>query len=122
MSEKGKKSDWKKDLKKESIDKSAEMNILPNFKINLGETAICIIKELPVLTAFADGNSYFTILLEKEKVIYQFNCNAKSFRFSLAVLEKKHGNLIDKQIAISKSIGDTKEFKKAELYSIQLIE
>ena len=63
---------WLSDLNVENIEKSANLDIKPTFKIALDETVICKIIELPKLTKFHDGNSYFTMLLEKNQVIYQY--------------------------------------------------
>lgn len=114
--------DWLDDLDMGNIEKSANLDIKPSLKINLNDSVNVVIIEKPVLTEFADGNSYYTMIVEKNDIHYQFNCNAKSFRFQLAVLQKKHGNLINKRINITKVIGNTKEFKNAELYQLTLIE
>lgn len=70
MTDKKETTNWLDDLNTESIDKSASMDIKPTLKVELNETVVCIVKTMPVLTKFADGNSYFTMLFEREKVIY----------------------------------------------------
>ena len=123
------KANWMDDLDKEKVKKVAKLNILPSLKIGIDDVYNVKVHSLPNLTKFADDNEYFTMLVETNEVIYQFNCNAMSFRFQLATLiEKKlKGNsesLIGKTIQISKTIAkiDTSTFKgNAEVYQVSLI-
>jgi len=115
---------WLDDLDIGNVEKSAKLNIIPSLKVELDETKIVKIIEMPKKTKFADNNIYFTMLLEMNGVKYQMNVNAKSFRFQLATLIKKNENtsMIGKTIAISKSKVKMKAYPNAELYSIQMIE
>ena len=122
-------------LDKTKIEKVAKLNILPTFKVNydqknnISDIYNAIVLSLPKPTLFADGNTYLTMLLEMNQVVYQFNCNAESFQFQLAVLIEKHfegviKDLITHEIQISKTMAkiDTDNFKgKAEVYQISLI-
>ena len=120
---------WMDDLDKEKVKKVADLNILPSIKIGIDDIYNVKVHSLPKLTKFADDNEYFNMLVELNDVIYQFNCNAMSFRFQLATLLEKHlkGNaeaLIGKTIQISKTIAklNTPTFKgNAEVYQIALI-
>lgn len=115
-------NDWLSDLNLENIEKSANLDIKPTLKIQLDDSVNVRILTLPKLTLFADNNEYYTMLVEKDNIEYQLNCNAKSFRFQLAVLQKKTGNLLNKRINITKVIGNTKGYRNAELYQLTLIE
>ncbi len=117
------------------VKKVSELNILPTFQVNIDKKTNvsdiynAIVLSLPKPTKFADGNTYLTMLLEMREVIYQFNCNAKSFQFQLGVLVEKHfkgisKDLITHEIQISKTMAkiDTDNFKgTAEVYQIALI-
>ena len=122
-------------LNRIKVEKVAKLNILPTFKVNydqknkVSDIYNVIVLSLPKPTDFADGNTYLTMLLEMNQVVYQFNCNAESFQFQLAVLIEKHfegviKDLITHEIQISKTMAkiDTDNFKgKAEVYQISLI-
>ena len=117
------------------VRKVSELNILPTFKVNYDQKEHTsdiynvIVLSLPNPTKFADGNTYLTMLVEMNGVVYQFNCNAESFQFQLGVLIEKHfegkiDDLITHTIQISKTMAkiDTDNFKgKAEVYQISLI-
>jgi len=127
---------WMDDIDLESVKKVSELNILPTLKVNydkvnnISDVYNVIVLGLPTLTMFADNNQYFVMLIEHNEVIYQFNCNGKSFRFQLATLiEKKFkgipDNLIGHTIQISKTMANinTPAFKgKAEVYQVSLIQ
>ena len=122
-------------LDKQKVEKVAKLNILPTFKVEydhknkISDIFNVKVHSLPKPTKFADGNIYDTMLLEMNEVIYQFNCNAESFKFQLAVLISKHFNnniesLIGHIIQISKTLAkiDTDKFKgTAEVYQVSLI-
>ena len=122
-------------LNRIKVEKVAKLNILPTFKVNydqknkVSDIYNVIVLSLPKPTDFADGNTYLTMFLEMNQVVYQFNCNAESFQFQLAVLIEKHfkgviKDLITHEIQISKTMAkiDTPTFKgMAEVYQISLI-
>ena len=117
-------NEWLSDLDMTNVEKSSKLDIIPTLKIAINEHIDVIIKTLPVKTKFADNNLYFTMIVEKERMEYQFNCEAKSFRFQLAVLAEKLGGmdkLIEKTIRISAIKGNTKEFKNIKLYNVSLL-
>ena len=122
-------------LEMEKVDKVSKLNILPTLKVsynerdNVSDVFNVKVHSLPTPTLFADGNTYDTMLLEMNDVIYQFNANGRSFQFQLAVLIQKHfkgilEKLIGHIIQISKTMAkiDTPNFKgKAEVYIVSLI-
>lgn len=120
---------WMDDIDLEAVKKVAKLNIMPSLKIGLDDVYNVKVHSLPTITTFADNNQYFTMLVELNEVIYQFNCNARSFRFQLGALiekrfEGKMESLLGKTIQISKTIAqiDTLAFKgKAEVYQVCLI-
>ncbi len=127
--------DFMAHMDKAKVKKVAELNILPTFKVEydsknkISDIYDVIVLSLPNPTKFADGNTYLTMLVELNNVVYQFNCNAESFQFQLAVLIEKHFNgvikdLLTHTIQISKTEAkiDTVNFKGlAEVYQVSLI-
>lgn len=120
-------ADWLSDLDMDNVDKSAEMDILPEIKITLNNPITVVVNSLPILTEFQGkeaGKKYYIMTVKQNEVIYQINCHAKSFRFQLAVLSKKLGGMdkiIGKVVQITKSKVKMKNYPNAELYSIILI-
>jgi len=122
-------------LEMDKVDKVSELNILPTLKVSydkinkISDVFNVKVHSLPTPTKFADGNTYDTMLLEMNDVIYQFNANGKSFQFQLGVLITKHfegklEKLIGHIIQISKTMAkiDTPNFKGvAEVYIVSLI-
>jgi len=118
-------SGWLDDIDIEKVKKSSEIEILPKFEVLVNEMKTCTILSLPVNTKFQDGNWYFTMEVLYNGVKHQLVAQAKSLRYSLAVLGTKLGGidkLLDRTVVISKSKGGTKEYPKAELYSVLIPE
>ena len=129
--------EWLSDFTKESIRKSAEIEIKPKLTIELGiENAknvhilsIPYLVEIPKEKAIG-SNRIWMIDLQYNNIAHQFTCQAGSFRFQLGVLKEKLGlktikELINLYVKIWKTLEfiDTPSFKgKAEMYHIALIE
>lgn len=115
--------DFLEGISMESVNKVAELDIIPSLKILLGSEILLILLELPKKVKFSDGNEYFCSNVIHNNIKKQLNCQAISLRFSLGVLGKQLGGmdkLIGKEIIISKTLGDTKERKNVPLYSVNL--
>ena len=133
--EKEAKFNFMDNLNMEKVSKVAKLNILPTFKVNydqkqnISDIYNVVVLSLPNPTKFADGNTYLTMLVEMNEVVYQFNANAESFQFQLGVLIEKHfegkiDDLLTHTIQISKTMAkiDTPTFKgMAEVYQVSLV-
>ena len=130
---------WLSDFTRDSIKKSAEVDIKPKLRIELGiehvKENIVILSEpylitIPKVKAISTSNELLAINLEYNNIAHQFIAEAGSFRFQLGVLMEKNNitepkELIGLIIRIWKSLETikTSSFKgKAEMYHIELME
>ena len=96
---------WLAEFSKESITKSAEVNILPKLTIEgigieYAKEVIIMsepyIVEIPKDKAISDDNKLWMIDLEYQNTLHQFIAQSGSFRFQLGVLmEKSNLTMID---------------------------
>ena len=128
---------WLSDFSKESLDKSAEIDIKPKLTIDgLGleySKTVVILSEpykVEIPKSKAIGNNKIWMMdLEYEGIIHQFICESSSFRFQLGVLMKKLGfteptELIQLPIRIWKTTTNinTPKFKgNVDVYQISLM-
>lgn len=121
--------DWMYDLDKKSLKKAVDVGeILPQLKPELNTVYHATIKSIP--KAFtSDFGLAHSVEIEHEGMKKQI-VMGKSFKFQLAVCMSRLGldptklkdfeKLIGKTIIFQKTLGDTKDFKNAELYSVQI--
>lgn len=122
-----KKESWLKDINPESIKASLNAGVIyPALKCEL--RIIYRAKIISDIRTFqSDYGTGYAIDLEYNGMNHSLVIPI-SFRFQLAVEMERYGlnpetdfnKLIGKWITFKKSIGSTKEFKNAELYSVQL--
>ena len=123
-----KESDWKSDLKAESIQKSLEAGeILPRLIPELNQVySVTVLNSEPIPKVFdSEYGKTYALDVEYQDLKHSLII-PKSFRFQLAVAMERLGiaslsDLIGKVITFKKSIGNTKQYKNAELYSVQII-
>ena len=130
---------WLSDFTRDSIKKSAEVNIKPKLTFELGieyvKENIVILSEpylikIPKAKAIGNSNELLAINLEYVDIAHQFIAEAGSFRFQLGVLMEKNNltepkELIGLRVRIWKTLEQikTSSFKgKAEMYHIELME
>lgn len=116
---------WMDDINIESVEKVAKLDIKPSLVFGTPSETMSIkhrviIISLPEIVVFADGNKYFCMNIIHDGIQKQLVAEAKSLRFSLAVLIKKFGveTILDTEVLIEKYLGNTKERKNVPLYKI----
>ena len=128
--------EWLSDFTKQSLDKSAEVDIKPKLTIDglgLEYSKFVVILSVPYKVEIPKekaigSNKIFMMDLEYEGIQHQFICESGSFRFQLGVLMRKLGfkepsELIELPIRIWKTQTyiNTPKFKgTAEVYQISL--
>ena len=138
IDQKKSKISWLSDFTRDSIKKSAEVDIKPKLRIELGienvKENIKILSEpylivIPKEKAIGKSNELLAINLEYNNIEHQFIAEAGSFRFQLGVLMEKNNfiepnQLIGSIIRIWKTLEriNTSSFKgKAVMYHIELM-
>lgn len=129
---------WLSEFSQESIEKSAEISILPKFEIEgigieYAKNVIILTElykiEIPKEKSIKPNNKLWCINLEYQEVVHQFIAEAGSFRFQLGVIMEKleytePKQLIGLYVRIWKVIANIKTptfVGKAEVYKVAIV-
>lgn len=122
--------EWLDDIDEESIQASLDAGeILPNLKSEVGKVYHVTVMSTPVYFT-SDFGKTPKISVDYEGLLHSL-IMPKSFRFQLAVAMIRKGyvdsqdkpdfaQIVGKHLTFTKIIGDTKQYKKAKLYTVQI--